>query len=173
MRNLRLTGTPLKTPEEVISWLGAVQSQEFGPAKWSVAQRATRLTDAAITEAFDRGTILRTHVLRPTWHFVLPEDIRWMLELTGPRVRQTMGHYDRRLGIDAALTKRCNRLIAKALEREGHLTRQELRAMLNKARVPAEGQRLNHIVMNAELHGVICSGPLQGKKHTYALLAGR
>ena len=173
MRNLRLWGAPSTSPEDVVRWLGAVQSQEFGPAKWSIAERTTGLRDATVNEAFDAGTILRTHVLRPTWHFVLPEDIGWMLELTGPRVRRTMGTYDRKLGLDEALMKKCRTLIERALRRGMHLTRQELRAVLEKAGVPAQGQRLNHIVMNAELVGSICSGRRRGKQHTYALLEER
>ncbi len=173
MRNLRLSGTALKTSEGVVRWLGAVQSQEFGPAKWSIAERATGLSNAALDEAFNAGTILRTHVLRPTWHFVLREDIRWMLELTAPRVRRTMGHYDRKLGLDAAVSKKSRRAIERALRHEERMTRQELRAALDKAGIPAEGQRLNHIVMNAELEGLICSGGLRGKQHTYALLDER
>ncbi|MGH2794974.1 MAG: winged helix DNA-binding domain-containing protein [Actinomycetota bacterium] len=172
-QNLLLTGKPLDSAEEVVRWLGAVQSQDFGAAKWSVAQRTRRLTDAAFDEAFNAGSILRTHVLRPTWHFVLPEDIGWLLELTGPRVRRQMGSYDRKLGLDAAETKRCTALIVKTLRRAGRQTRQELRAMLENAGVEAQGQRLNHIMLNAELTGAICSGGVLGKQQTYALLEER
>ena len=173
MRNLRLWGTPFETPEDVVGWLGAVQSQEYGPAKWSIAERATGLSDAALDAALSDGKILRTHVLRPTWHFVLPQDIRWMLELTGPRVHRQMSYYDRRLELDAAVSKKARRLITRALERAGRLTRQELRAALEKGGITASGQRLNHVVMNAELDGLICSGGLRGKQHTYALLEER
>lgn len=86
MHNQHLWGISLKTPEEVVRWLGAMQSQEFAMARWSIAQRANDLSDTALDQAFADGTLLRTHVVRPTWHFVLLEDIRWMLELTGPRV---------------------------------------------------------------------------------------
>src|SRR5919202_7129575 len=86
MHNLRLSGPPLEAPGEAVRWLGAVQSQDYGPAKWSVGERLRGATDAAIEQAFAEGTILRTHVLRPTWHFVVPADIRWLLRLTGPRV---------------------------------------------------------------------------------------
>lgn len=96
-----------------------------------------------------------------------------MLDLTGPRVHRTMAHYDRKLGIDATVMKRCRTLIVKALQRDSRMTRQELRAVLEKAGVEAEGQRLNHIVMNVELDGVICSGGVRGKQHTYALLEER
>ena len=173
MQSLRLTGTPFAKPADVIRWLGAVQSQDYGPAKWSIGARLRSGDDPSLDRAYRRGTILRTHVLRPTWHFVLPEDIRWMLELTGPRVRRMMSYYDRQLEIDARLTKRTIDRFVKALEREGRMTRTELADDLEHAKIEARGQRLNHIVMNAELAGAICSGGLRGKQHTYALLDER
>ena len=173
LRNLRLNGKPLGTLEEVGGWLGAVQSQDYGPAKWSIGQRLRGARDGDLDEAYGRGTILRTHILRPTWHFVLPEDIRWMLELTAPRVRQTMAYYDRQLGLDPALTRKTIKLISRALASESRMTRTELATVLNKAGIDAHGQRLNHIVMNVELAGAICSGGLRGKQHTYALLDER
>ena len=173
MQSLRLTGTPFAKPADVVRWLGAVQSQDYGPAKWSVGARLRSGDDASLDRAYQRGTLLRTHVLRPTWHFVLPDDIRWMLDLTGPRVRRMMSYYDRRLEIDAALTRKSIDRFVKALEREGRLTRTELADELERAKIEARGQRLNHLVMNAELAGAICSGGLRGKQHTYALLDQR
>jgi hypothetical protein len=173
MHNLRLTGGPFAKPADVVRWLGAVQSQDYGPAKWSVGARVRSGTDAGLDALYDRGAILRTHVLRPTWHFVLPEDIRWMLDLTGPRVRRMISYYDAQLGIDARLTKRTIDRMVKALEREGRMTRTELADELERSKIEARGQRLNHIVMNAELAGAICSGGLRGKQHTYALLDER
>lgn len=85
--NLRLLGAPLARLGDVIGWLGAVQSQDYGPAKWSVGMRVTGATDAQLDRAYAEGAILRTHVLRPTWHFVLPADIRWLLTATAPRVQ--------------------------------------------------------------------------------------
>jgi len=82
MHNLRLWGPPLDSPEEVVGWLAAMQAQEFALAEWAVAQRARSVSKAAVDRAIANGTILRSHVMRPTWHFVLPADIRWLLELT-------------------------------------------------------------------------------------------
>jgi hypothetical protein len=86
LRNQKLVGSALRQPSEVVAWLGAVQAQDYAGAKWALSQRAKGLTDAAVDQAFAAGAILRTHVLRPTWHFVTPADIRWMLALTAPRV---------------------------------------------------------------------------------------
>ena len=98
--NQHLAGMPFEKPSEVVSWLGAVQAQEYAGAKWAVAQRTNGLTDAAIEQAFAEGTLLRTHVMRPTWHFVTPEDIRWLLQLTAPRVQALNAYYYRKLNVD-------------------------------------------------------------------------
>ncbi|MBP8001989.1 MAG: winged helix DNA-binding domain-containing protein, partial [Chloroflexi bacterium] len=80
--NQHLLQADFSRPQEVVDWLVAVQSQDYTGAKWSVGQRMPTATDAVLDEAFNTGAILRTHVLRPTWHFVAPADIRWLLMLT-------------------------------------------------------------------------------------------
>jgi DNA glycosylase AlkZ-like len=169
----RLTRNHLATPAKVVGWLGAVQSQEYLGAIWSLGMRIGDATADVIERAFTEGTILRTHVLRPTWHFVTPADIRWMLELTAPRIKATMTYYDRQLGLGDALYARCNDVIVRALEGGKHLTRAELGRALAEAGIVAVGQRLGHIVSHAELDAVVCSGPRRGKQFTYALLAER
>jgi hypothetical protein len=173
MRSLRLSGGPFGSAEDVVRWLGAVQSQDYGPAKWSVAERATGVTDAALDETFAAGTILRTHVLRPTWHFVLPEDIRWMLELTAPRVRALTAYYFRQQGLDESLRTKCDELLADALQGGVQLTRKEIDAVLRGAGIAVDGMALGNLLLSAELNGVVCSGALKGKQHTYALLDER
>src|SRR5437870_2965961 len=88
MRNSRLTKPQFTRPDEVVRWNGAMQAQDYGPAKWSIGQRAAGLVDADLDEALASARIVRTHVLRPTWHFVARDDVRWLLALTGPRVQQ-------------------------------------------------------------------------------------
>jgi len=173
LHNLRLEGAPLQAPEEVVGWLGAVQSQDYGPAKWSLAERTGGVADAAVERAFADGAILRTHVLRPTWHFVVPADIRWMLELTAPRVHALNAYYYRQLGLDDAVFEKSHALLAGALQGGTQLTRRQLGAMLEEAGIALGGFRLAYLLMNAELHGVICSGALRGRQHTYALLEER
>jgi Winged helix DNA-binding domain len=74
------------SPETVIQRFGAMQSQEFAYAKWSIAQRAIAIDVERVDQALASGAILRTHMVRPTWHFVAATDIRWMLAVTAPRV---------------------------------------------------------------------------------------
>ncbi len=169
----RLTHNPLATPGEVVAWLGAVQAQDYAGAKWALAMRMHPTTDALLDEAFDAGEILRTHVMRPTWHFVAPADIRWLLELTAPRVKAKLTYMNRRLELDEALIARSNVAIAAALRDGQPLTRAELGAALARAGIRADGLRLTHLVMYAELDAVIGSGPRRGKQFTYMLLDER
>jgi hypothetical protein len=173
LRNQQLAGTALDDPADVVGWLGAVQSQDYAGAKWGVAQRGRGLTERSIDAAFDAGRILRTHLLRPTWHFVTPADIRWMQSLTARRVHAANGSMYRILELDARTLGTARRAIERALTRHESLTRRQLSDALRAHRVSAEGQRLAYIVMHAELEQLICSGPRVGKQFTYALLDRR
>ncbi len=158
---------------EAVRTLGAVQSQDYPAAKWAVGQRVRGCTEAAFDEAFSRGEILRAHVLRPTWHFVAPEDLRWMLALTAPRVNALRAYYNRQQGLDGPVFARSNAAIAKALQGGNHLTRAELGEVLRKAKIGGGPERRGNILLGAELEGLVCSGPLRGKEHTYALVEER
>ena len=153
--------------------MGAVQAQDYTGAAWALALRAADLTLADVDRALAAGRILRTHVLRPTWHFVAPADIRWMLALTGPRVQAAMRSYDHKLELDGRVYARARALMSTALEGGHALTRAELAGVLRAGGIEAAGQRLAHIVMHAELEADICSGPRRGAQFTYALLAER
>lgn len=158
----------------MVGWFGALQSQDFQPAKWAVAQRlGPGVTDADLDRAVDDGVILRTHVLRPTWHFVARADLRWLLELTAPRVHALNAYAYRRGELDGGLLCRTADLIADAVAGGNHLTRTEIAALLARHGIVAEGFRLGYILIHAELERVICSGVLRGKQHTYALFEER
>jgi hypothetical protein len=169
----RLTQNQFAQPEEIVAWMGAMQAQEYEPSKWAINLRLTGATDASLEEAFNAGRILRTHVMRPTWHFVAPADIRWILELTGPRVFAGIRSYYRQLGLDEAILRRSNEVIAQALAGGRFLTRAELGKILATAGIATEDLRLSFLMSRAELDAVICSGPRRGKQFTYALLAER
>jgi len=111
----RLTGVPFTSPLDAVRWLTAVQAQDYGGAKWALAQRSRGTTDVELDRLFDAGDILRTHVLRPTWHFVLPEDIGWLLALTGPRVRAGLVARNRELEIDDHVAARAGGVFTAAL----------------------------------------------------------
>ena len=180
LHNQRITRAVHRQPADVVAWLGAVQAQEYPAARWGLALRMPPgTTDAEIERAVDEGRILRTHVMRPTWHFVTPADIHWMLELTAPRVHRAMSYYRRQHGLETALLTRATAAFERALRDGQCLTRTELGAQLGRGgpvtnvTQVAKGIPLALLTIYAELEGVICSGPRRGKQLTYALLPER
>jgi hypothetical protein len=169
----RLAADKLPDATEVVRLLTAVQAQDFGHALWSLGLRTAGLDAAAVRAEFDAGRFLRTHVLRPTWHLVAAEDLRWILAVTAPRVQQLNWTQYRRLGLDQAMLDRGVSVIADALAARGPLTRPEIATHLAADGLPSQGQHLAYLVMNAELEAVICSGAIRGAQQTYALFESR
>src|SRR5688572_2472155 len=172
--NQRLSSPEFRQPADVVRWMGAVQAQDFAGAKWALGLRMRSASDTAIEKAYNEGQILRTHVMRPTWHFVAPDDIRWLLELTAARVNARCGPNYRKYELDAAVFKRTSKILTNVLKGGKHLTRAELRAALNRAGVAADDPiRVAHILLRAELDALVCSGRRRGKQFTYTLLDER
>jgi len=172
LANQRLLRSSFRTPKDVVSWLGAMQSQDYAGAKWAIGLRAP-VTDDEVERACNEGSIVRTHVLRQTWHFVARDDIRWLLALSGPRVNAVNAHYYRKMDLDERTFARSRTVIERALRGEQHLTRPELKAALGRAGIVADGPRLAFLIMRVELDAVVCSGPRRGGQLTYALLEER
>jgi hypothetical protein len=169
LEHQHLVSPTFSDPVEVVRALGAVQSQDYAGAKWALAQRARGLAEPHIERAIASGAILRTHVLRPTWHFVLPEDARWMLALTAPRVAAAMGFYNRYNELDERLFRRSNKALERALRDGAQLTRAELTAVLRRSGVNVSTrQRVVGILLQAELDRVVISGGRRGAQFTYA-----
>ena len=164
-----LSGAPLTSPSHVVAHLGAVQAQEFGPATWSLGQRSASPSRDQVRAEFDAGSFVRTHALRPTWHFLHAADLRWIQALTAPRVRIQTRYYERQAGVDDDLAARASAVFASALRGGNALTRGELGAALAAAGIEASGNRLAYLTMRSELDATLVSGPMRGKQHTYAL----
>lgn len=168
----RLTASPAPAAPDVVRLLGCVQAQERDHAFFSLALRSKATTYALVRAAFDRGEFLRTHILRPTWHFVAPEDLRWILALTSPRIEASFAARTRAMGLDqASVLDRAIAFVADLLHGRAYLTRAEIGEAFNtRGGLPAPGERLGHLLMIAELRGVVCSGPIKGVHHSYALV---
>lgn len=173
MLNQQIVNSSITTPKELLNHMGAMQAQEFNQAKWAVGQRLPNYTEKQVEESFNRGEILRTHLMRPTWHFVSPEDIYWLVGLSSKQIKSAMKARNRQLELTEEVFKTSQEVIIKALEGNRHLTRDELSEFLNAAGISTKEQRLPHILMEAEIDRIICSGPMKGKKQTYALLEER
>src|SRR5215831_2192982 len=115
LHNQHISHQTFEKAENVVSWLCAVQAQDYAAAKWALGLRMQNALDNCIEQAFNEGRFLRTHVLRPTWHFVLPSDIRWMLALTAPRVIAASSYYYRILELNEVVFSRANAILEKTL----------------------------------------------------------
>jgi len=171
--NQQIADTNCKKPEEIVSTLVAMQSQVWDMGKWAIGLRLPGSANEDIENAYNRGDILRTHVMRPTWHFVTPADIRWLLKLTSPRVHAFNAPYYRKMELDATVFKKANAVFVKMLQGGRQLNRLILKDALEKSKIKTNDIRLICLLMQAELDGLICSGAREGKQFTYALLDER
>jgi hypothetical protein len=161
------------TPAEIVKHMGAMQAQDYAGAKWAVGMRLQKSNDAAVDKAMADGSIIRTHVLRPTWHFVVPDDLRWMLDLTAHRIISLSASRERQLKLDGTIFKQSNDALGKALTGCKQLSRLEMIDVLQQAGVDTNEERFIHLLMRAELDQVICSGARQGKQFSYTLFDDR
>lgn len=173
LHNQGILGKGFSSPKEMVSHLGAVQAQDYHISKWAFGLRIPGSKAEDVDQAMEKGTILRTHIMRPTWHFVSQADIRWIQMLTAPRVRQAMAYYNRQQKLSEKVYEQSNRVIQKALQGGNALTRKELATILKKEGLPSENMKVSFLMMGAELDALICSGPLKGKQFTYMLVDER
>ncbi|MEN7547607.1 winged helix DNA-binding domain-containing protein [Rapidithrix thailandica] len=170
--NQQLLGTQLTSAQQVVRHFGAMQAQDYAMSKWAVGVRKPA-TDSAIEEAINRGEIIRTHIMRPTWHLVAAEDLRWMLELTAPHVKQPLSSMCKKYGLDNEFISRCYKIIEQILEGNNYLTRKEIVEAISQQNQGVDKIPATLIMMSAEQDGIVCNGPRRGKQITYALLDER
>jgi hypothetical protein len=171
--NQQIAATKFTRPEEIVKRFGAMQAQDYPSAKWAIGLRIPDSTEEAVEQALETGKILRTHLMRPTWHFVAAEDIRWLLALSAPQLRSTSKATFSSFGLDAETCRRANDLIAKALEGGKHLTRAEIMSELKNSGIDSDNYRASYLMFSAEIDAVVCSGIKRGRQQTYALLDER
>ncbi|KAF2515415.1 winged helix DNA-binding domain-containing protein [Flavobacterium zhairuonense] len=160
------------SPQEIVKHFGAMQAQDYAMAKWAIGSRCDA-TEKEIEEAINSGQIIRTHILRPTWHFVSAEDIYWMLELSAPQVKRFTASAAKKFDYDDKKLNQANAAIEKLLSGNNHLTRDEIMQELNIKKTSSADFLSAAIMMNAELDGLVCNGKMKGKQITYALLEER
>lgn len=175
LHSQQLVNPCFNTPKELINWMGAMQAQDYAMSKWAVGIRLKSGTLQTVNEALTKGEILRTHVMRPTWHYVAAEDIRWMLKLSARRIISANNSYAKGQGQDISTTiyNKANNLLEKALYNHNHLTKQEIDAVFQQAGLKTDARMSNRFLIHAEAEGIICSGIDKNNKMTYALLEER
>jgi hypothetical protein len=164
----RIAHSGLKSPEEVVVFMGAVQAQDYAGAKWSVGLRLPGGTDADVGQALADGTIVRTWAVRGTLHFVAGRDIHWLLAIVAPHVIKGNIRRYRELGLDPGTLVRSNEALSDALQRGIELDRRALLAFLEENGINTEGQRFAYMLQRASLDGIICQVGMRRNNPVFA-----
>jgi hypothetical protein len=170
LHSQQLEHTRLEKPGEVVTWLGAVQAQDYAGAKWSIGLRLPDSTDAGIEQAIADNAFFRTWAMRGTLHFVAASDIRWLLALVAPRIIARNARRYSELELDERTLARSNAVLAAALQGGEQLNRSELLANLEQNDISTRGQRAAYMLQRASLDGLICQGVMRRNDPTYMSL---
>jgi len=168
--NQQISNHLFDEPGKLVSWLGAVQAQDYYGAKWSLGLRIPGSTDDDIEKAIADKKLIRSWALRGTLHFLVPADIRWILKLLSPRLISIYGSHYQRLGLDKSLLEKSSQIIYRALKDGKQLTRKELKFQLEKKGIATQELRLSFLLLRAALDGQICFGSRRNKEFTFTLL---
>jgi hypothetical protein len=157
-------------PDKVLTWLGAIQAQDYANAKWAVGLRCSDATDSSIEQAIIDRSLIRTWLLRGTLHFVAAEDVRWVLALVAPRLIAQAARRNRELKLDEATFSRGLKIINQTLKGGEQVARPDILRAFERGGISPDGQRGYHLLQRAALEGLICFGPMQGNQPTFVLL---
>lgn len=173
--NQQLSSPKFRCPQELVSWMGAIQAQDYSMVKWAVGMRLKSPSLQMVEAALHKGEILRIHVMRPTWHLVAAEDIRWMLKLSAQRIKSANDSYAKGYGLEITEEgfSKSNNQLEKILSGKKSLTKQEIAEEFEHAGLPADNYHMTRFLARAETEGILCSGDYRGKSHTYTLLEER
>ncbi len=157
--------------EEVVSWMGAIQGQDYTSSKWAIGVRLPGSTEGKAEQAIREFRIIRSWIMRGTLHLVTATDIRWMLDLLGPRIIRAGMPRNRQLELDEQTFSRSNKILQRSLENGKQLTRDELVEIYEEEGISTTGQRFIHLLQRAALEQIICFGPKREKQFTFTLLS--
>jgi hypothetical protein len=170
LHSQRIIKPGCKNAGEVVSWMGALQAQDYAGSKWSIGLRVPGSTDAMIEQAVADKSIVRSWSLRGTLHWMLAADIRWMVALAAPNIQAKYTTNFKREGLDQAIFKKSNRIITNALSDGQALTRDELAVIVKKKGITTSNHGMGYLLLYASLDGIICFGPRRDKQFTHVLL---
>ena len=154
---------------ETVTWMGALQAQDYQSGLWAVGARMAGATRADIELALARREIVRTWPMRGTWHFIPAVDVGWMQDLLAARLLPALRKYSADYGFDEAALSRCGKVVVKALEGGRSLLRGQLVQSLVQAGVAGASEAGNHLVRHFGNEGLLCNGLPEGKELTFTL----
>ena len=173
--NQQLICPQFETPAELVSYMGAMQAQEYRLMRWAVAMRTKKPSAKAFKEAFDSGEIIRFHLMRGTWQMVSAEDYWWMMELCSPKaIAVTKGWMSsNKISIPKEEELKIREILAQTAADKGSVMKEDFVQALEERDIQMDEHRLSYHIRMAEMKGFLCSGDLLPMKATYALTANK
>jgi hypothetical protein len=168
--NLAAPGPDNREPASVVTWFGAMQSQDLASGKWSFGVRNPGSTSSHVDAAIAGGTVLRTWPMRGTVHFVPPQDARWLVEHVGSKALSGAAARRAYLGLTTEQVDLAANVLSAALAGGRRATRGQCVAMLNEAGIPTAGQHAYHLLWYVSQLGITCMGPNEGSEGTFVRL---
>lgn len=169
--NQQLVNPQMTDVRDLVEWMGMLQAQNYTMMRWAVGIRLKRPSMEAFRKAYDSGQIIRAHLFRCTWQLVAGEDLRWMLKLCAAKNKTAVRYYGR--GIDDNEFEYANRLICKVLSKKQSMAKEELIGRLSELGLRGNSCMMNKFLQMAEASGLVCSGYLDDRQNTYALVDER
>lgn len=171
LHNQQIAQQSFTQPEAVVSWMGAMQAQDYGQAVWGIGVRTPGSTLSSIEQALTDARIIRTWPMRGTIHFVPPEDAGWMLQLSAARMIAKDRRRQEQLELTPAILERSQQLTAELLQGRQRVSRSALLQHFEAAGIQTHDGRGYHILWYLAQIGVICLGPVEKNEPSYALLS--
>ena len=173
--NQQLVAPQYSDPAEVVSYMGAMQAQEYRIMRWAVEMRTRRPSWKAFKRAFDEGRIIRLHLMRGTWQLVAAEDYWMMIDLCSPKaIAVTKGWMSsNRISFPEEELMYVRDILAQTASDLGSATKDDFVRALNARDMKIDDHRLSYHIRMAEMSGTLCSGELLPMKATYALTANK
>jgi hypothetical protein len=173
LTNQQLISKDYKAVGDLVKWMGALQAQDYAMAKWAIGLRLNNFSDDDIEASINAGDIFRVHTLRPTWHFVAAEDLRWMMSLTAPNIKRMMATQNRQIGLTDVIFRKCQKIILKLLSDGKPRTREEIVSQIKAKGISLDNLQATNVMIYAELDLIVCNGPRREKQFTYTLCEER
>ena len=153
LQNQQLSTPLFGHPKELVSWIGAMQAQDYTMVKWAVGMRLKSPGIQAVEKALHQGEILRTHIMRPTWHLVAAKDIRWILKLSAQRIKSANDSYAKGHGLEITEQQydRSHTVLGNILSGKRSLTKQEIAEHFERSGLLADNYHMTRFMSRPEL----------------------
>jgi len=159
-------------PEQVVAHLGAMQAQEYRLMRWAVEMRTKRPSAKAFEQAFNNGSIVRTHLMRGTWQLIAGKDYSWMMELLATKGIAVVNGWmhSNHITIDEKEYRYIRDILIEIATEKRSMTKEDIVGGLAERGIVMNEHRLSYHIRMAEYSGTLCNGDLLPMKPSYALV---